>query len=449
MIRTAITASLLFLLPASLAIAQSAGPIKAPATPPLVGTWTTTFEDNFEGLILDSTKWKVGQHWAGINGGAQPHPDNMSVENGKLRLKWDKKPTPFNFGAKKDRVYGTGEVTTYKRFSQQYGYLECRMRYDVLRTCWPAVWTMPANRPTENVNEMKWGYLKFDLAALPATARKAVLKLKIKSAPSGTYWFDIYRCLDDSWSQSKITWQNKPVFDAIFLAHVNPAPAVGQWAEVDVTKFVKQELAGDRKATFVVAEVLQQKWNTAFYSSEAAEADRPRLEIDGRNVLATEDSTVYAAKPDTNFGAESELAIFDGYGYISTTGGQGMEIDIMEALGVWGSGRLSHAVHWDGYGDDHKNIGHPVKDLPGLDLSQWTTFGLYWEEGKLEFYVNGKNTWTHTSPRVCAVPSFILLSAQTGGWDKNSEQRETVFEPNLPKYMEVDYVKMWSGTKAK
>jgi hypothetical protein len=81
------------------------------------------------------------------------------------------------------------------------------------------------------------------------------------------------------------------------------------------------------------------------------------------------------------------------------------------------------------------------------DLNTWTTIGLYWTEGKLEFYVNGKNTWTYADARVCSAPSFLLLSGQTGGWDKNGDKFDVNFDPNLPKHMYFDYVKMWSGKK--
>ncbi|MBI3828811.1 MAG: DNRLRE domain-containing protein [Planctomycetes bacterium] len=435
----------MFLTIASVAAGEAnGGTIKAPDKPPLEGTWEATFEDNFDGPILDSTKWKIAQHWDAINGGAQPHPENMKVENGALVFTWDKKKAPFTFG-NRQTAYGTGEVTTYKRFHQAFGYIETRMKYDVQRGCWPAFWTMPVLKGTDKLNEMKWAYLKFDLAAAEKPT-KAVLKLKVKAAPANaSYWFDVYRSLDDSWDQAKLTWKNKPVFDAIFLAQVKTKAEAGAWVEADVTKFVQEQSAGDKKATFVLADVQQQSKAFSFYSSEADEADRPRLELDGKAVLAAEDAYVYAAKPDENFGAEKELALFDGYSYVVSTFEKGMEIDILETLGIWGPGKLSHALHWDGYEKQHKSTGKQVSEIG--DLNTWTTIGLYWTEGKLEFYVNGKNTWTYADARVCSAPSFLLLSGQTGGWDKNGDKFDVNFDPNLPKHMYFDYVKVWAGKK--
>src|SRR5690606_21955723 len=37
-----------------------------------------------------------------------------------------------------------------------------------------------------------------------------------------------------------------------------------------------------------------------------------------------------------------------------TRQGKGMEIDIMEHLCEWGPGRHNAAIHWDGYGPEHK-----------------------------------------------------------------------------------------------
>jgi len=124
-----------------------------------------------------------------------------------------------------------------------------------------------------------------------------------------------------------------------------------------------------------------------------------------------------------------------------------MEVDIFESIGIWGPQKTLHAIHWNGYGKDHQHIGHQVTELKGLDQTKWTTVGLYWEEGKLEFYVNGTKTWTYTNPRVGSARAFLLLSAQTGGWGGNADMKETVFEPSLPRHMYVDYVKVWSGKK--
>ncbi|MCW8132349.1 MAG: DNRLRE domain-containing protein [Planctomycetota bacterium] len=426
------------------AFAAEDGTVKAPENPPIEGTWAPTFEDNFDGEGLDATKWKVGQHWAGINGGAQPHAANMAVEKGMLVFTWDKKKEPFTFGDK-TTSYGTGEVTTYKRFHQAFGYIETRMKYDVQRGLWPAVWTMPVLRATDKPNDMKWAYLKFDLAKAEKPAAKALLKLKVKAAPA-SFWFDVHRCFDDAWTQAAITWKTKPNFDAIYLAQVKTKAAPGSWVEADVTSFVNTQIAGDKKASFMVADMLQSCKAVSFFSSEADEADRPRLVLDGAEVLASEDAVVSGAKPDENFGAEKELPIFDSYGYIVSTFEKGMEIDILEVLGIWGPAKVSHALHWNGYEKQHKSTGQQVT-VEGADLNKWTTVSLYWEEGKVEFYINGKMTWSYANERVCSAPSYLLLSGQTGGWDKNGDNFAANLDPNLPKKMYFDYVKMWSGKK--
>ncbi len=258
----------------------------------------------------------------------------------------------------------------------------------VVRGAWPAVWTFPVNRPTDNESEYQWSYLKFDLADAPRSASKATLHLKVakgaRTDGGKSWWFDVYRGLDDSWSESTLSWSNRPTFDAMFLDQVHTQAGAGSWIEVDVSDFIKRELAGDRRATLVLAEVLQQKWDVEFHSSEAAPEDRPYLSIDGRKVVDAEDGYVYPARPEQSFG----------------------------------------------------------------DVNEWTTLGLYWEPGKLEFYVNDQLRHTYTSEEVCRVPSFLLLSAQIGGWDGNAKDKDQHFDPHLPGSMYVDYVKMWSGTKA-
>ena len=59
---------------------------------------------------------------------------------------------------------------------------------------------------------------------------------------------------------------------------------------------------------------------------------------------------------DTNYGQEPFLLIKDTWGDTSLTFDQGMEFDIMESLGIWGEDISISALHWDGYGSQHKSV---------------------------------------------------------------------------------------------
>ncbi len=118
-----------------------------------------------------------------------------------------------------------------------------------------------------------------------------------------------------------------------------------------------------------------------------------------------------------------------------------MEIDIMESLGIWGDDYTQHALHWDGYGTSHQSADSG--NFPISPTSDgYHVYGLYWEPGLLEFYIDGVKTWEYANSRVCSVHSYIILSHQLGGWAGNG----TVSDSELPATMTIDYVKAWSGT---
>lgn len=288
-------------------------------------------------------------------------------------------------------------------------------------------------------------YLKVDLSGYQSSnVTTALLQLQITSADEGSF-FDVYPCYDDSWSEANITWNNKPAFDAVFIDQVKPAVLSGL-VQIDVTDFVNEQLGGDKVASFVVAEQYQRETAVVFGSSECAvPGNRPSLLMDGNALIVLEDSYVNSADATVNYGNDTTLNAFDGWDYSNSTYTPGMEIDIHETLGIWGPNKTQHAWHWNGYAADHQSGHSPVETTE--DQNEFRTFGVYWTKGKIEFYIDGQNTYTHIGAEVCAVPSYMIISGQLGGWDNNGTDLETCFDPYLPLHLDVDYVKVWAGAK--
>ena len=71
------------------------------------------------------------------------------------------------------------------------------------------------------------------------------------------------------------------------------------------------------------------------------------------------------------------------------TANGGMEFDIMEHLTRWGPHRYNIAMHWDGYGKDHKSLGSD-KIYVQPDAGGFITCGLLWTPGSAIYYCNGK-----------------------------------------------------------
>ncbi|MGO9110511.1 MAG: sister chromatid cohesion protein PDS5 [Thermoguttaceae bacterium] len=122
----------------------------------------------------------------------------------------------------------------------------------------------------------------------------------------------------------------------------------------------------------------------------------------------------------------------DGVGKVGSGGRDGVEIDIMEK--PWLDDRVQQTIHWDGYGKDHKSVGHVAK-VSGI-MEGWHTFGLRWKPDEYIFYVDGKETW-RTKKAVSQVPEYIKLSDEIGNWGGD------IAKATLPDAFLVDYVRVY------
>lgn len=117
--------------------------------------------------------------------------------------------------------------------------------------------------------------------------------------------------------------------------------------------------------------------------------------------------------------------------------GKGMEIDIMEYLTEWNRKKFHIAAHWDGYADDLKSFRTFYK--PDKKFSDdFHTYGVYWDEGILIWYFDGKEINRLESPRVSDVPMYLILSTNVGGWATWRVERD-----KLPEQTLIDYVRVW------
>lgn len=121
----------------------------------------------------------------------------------------------------------------------------------------------------------------------------------------------------------------------------------------------------------------------------------------------------------------------------ASTGDGGMEFDIMEHLTGWGPLRYNIAVHYDGYGKNHKSTGSE-RIYVQPDQDGFITAGLLWLPGEATFYANGQVVAQWKNERVSNVPSYLMFDLVTGGWDN------TWLEPDkLPDDFVIDYVRCW------
>ncbi|WP_367873589.1 family 16 glycosylhydrolase [Luteolibacter sp. Populi] len=119
------------------------------------------------------------------------------------------------------------------------------------------------------------------------------------------------------------------------------------------------------------------------------------------------------------------------------TGDGGMEFDVVEHLTRWGPYRNNVAMHWDGYGEEHKHLGSD-RIYMQPDAQGFITAGLLWLPGQAIYYVNGSETGRWESPRISSVPSCLLFTLPQGGWDNSP-----IDDSKLPDDFAIDYVRIW------
>lgn len=120
-----------------------------------------------------------------------------------------------------------------------------------------------------------------------------------------------------------------------------------------------------------------------------------------------------------------------------STGEGGMEFDVVEHLTRWGPYRYNIAMHWDGYGKEHKAIGTSNIYIQP-DKDGFVTSGLLWLPGTAVYYFNGKEVARWETPRMSAIPSHLMYTLPQGGWDNNA-----VDDKKLPADFVIDYVRVW------
>ena len=119
------------------------------------------------------------------------------------------------------------------------------------------------------------------------------------------------------------------------------------------------------------------------------------------------------------------------------TGNGGMELDVMESLTRWGPNRYNIAMHWDGYGKEHKQTGTTMIYVQP-DKDGFITSGVLWAPGLIVFYGNGREVARWEADRVGHVVSNLMFTLPMGGWDNNA-----VDDAQLPADFVIDYVRAW------
>jgi beta-glucanase (GH16 family) len=118
---------------------------------PSGGVWRCSFDDEFNGSALDTTKW-VPQQTAlsGFHSGPEcfvNSPSNISESGGTLNLTVRATAAPFSCGGLYTTQYTSGSVSSYGLFAQAYGRFEVRAKLPAatVRGLQESFWLWPQN----------------------------------------------------------------------------------------------------------------------------------------------------------------------------------------------------------------------------------------------------------------------------------------------------------------
>jgi mannose/cellobiose epimerase-like protein (N-acyl-D-glucosamine 2-epimerase family) len=122
-------------------------------------------------------------------------------------------------------------------------------------------------------------YIRFDLSAA-ATISSAKLRLfgKLSDTAASSLTIGVYGSGSTTWTESGLTWSNRPATGAAPLASFSVSGTTAKWYEVDVTSYLKAEKAAGRNVvTLVLRSQTSSATVCAFSSDETASGPELRV----------------------------------------------------------------------------------------------------------------------------------------------------------------------------
>jgi beta-glucanase (GH16 family) len=123
-------------------------------------------------------------------------------------------------------------------------------------------------------------YLRFPVSELGGTVGSATLNLTVAGIGGegpGARNIEIRQLADDSWSETGVTWNNKPASSGALIATID-ASVAGVTHSIDVTSYVNAEIGGNGQASFVLIQSLNIGKAVTFGSRENA-GNEPYIEV--------------------------------------------------------------------------------------------------------------------------------------------------------------------------
>jgi hypothetical protein len=135
----------------------------------------------------------------------------------------------------------------------------------------------------------QYSFLKFDLSTVGATPTSAVFYWYETSPSESLYPYMYFFESTDSWTESGITWNNKPSSGESL--GTKTVPHTG-WYSIDVTSYVADQYAGDKVVTIEIKGEESWGWNVISEFESRESTNEPYLLIDTSGTPTSYDITL-------------------------------------------------------------------------------------------------------------------------------------------------------------
>jgi hypothetical protein len=135
--------------------------------------------------------------------------------------------------------------------------------------------------PAGQVNNNRESYLTFDLSSVTGTVTGATLKVNghTEDSRDANIVVGAYTVSSTSWTESTITWNNKPASAAAALATATVTDATARYYNWNVASYIQNELAAGRTKVSFVLKNQQETQGRLLWNSKETGSNAPQLTI--------------------------------------------------------------------------------------------------------------------------------------------------------------------------
>ncbi|OQP57431.1 cellulase family glycosylhydrolase [Niastella populi] len=136
--------------------------------------------------------------------------------------------------------------------------------------------------PTTTAGNNRESYLLFDASAITGTVNAVQLKVygKVDLTTVTTIPVGVFSVASTGWTESAITWNNKPATGSTALATANVSSAAFNYVSWDLTSYVRSEIAAGRKIIALALKAGQASDSRILFNSAETGNNPPQLVID-------------------------------------------------------------------------------------------------------------------------------------------------------------------------